>query len=181
MTTPVPTFIGSRFDQICFVVEDLDVAVDDWRHTHGVERWAIAYDLAAGQSGKEYWGEPENFQFSCAYGFAGDTLIELARHDGGRSVYQDWLTERGTGPHHIGFRLETRDDFAVAEAHYAGRGIVKAQAGVFEAPDGGGCWWAYYDTRASLGCYTELYVLAGAAETQFDLFKRGEADSLIPS
>jgi catechol 2,3-dioxygenase-like lactoylglutathione lyase family enzyme len=175
----VPTFIGTAFDQICFVVDDLDVAVDYWRRVHGVEKWAIAYDLAKWQTHKEYWGEPEDFQFSCAYGFAGDTLIELARHDGGRSVYKDWLDERGTGPHHIGFRVADMADYEAAEQHYLANGIVKAMTGWFKA-DTGGCLWSYWDTRASLGCYTELYVLDGLALEQFHLYKAGLVDSLIP-
>jgi catechol 2,3-dioxygenase-like lactoylglutathione lyase family enzyme len=177
----IPTYIGSRFDQICFVVEDLDAATDYWKRVHGVERWAIAYDLASGQHSKQYWGEPEDFQFSCAYGFAGDVLIELARHDGGRSVYADWLRDKGSSPHHIGFRVRTMDEYEDGLAHYNANGHATAMTGWFEAPDGGGCRWAYLDTVAAIGCYTELYVLAGQAERQFDLFKQGLADSLIPS
>ena len=178
--TASPPFVGRGFDQICFVVNDLAEAVDYWKRTSGVERWAIAYDLAKHQQDKEYWGEPEDFQFSCAYAFAGDTLIELARHDGGRSVYQDWLTDHGPGPHHVGFRLAGGHEYAAAERHYSEAGVVKAQAGWFKA-DTGGCRWSYWDTRAMLGCYTELYYLEGAALTQFDKFRRGEVDSLIPS
>ena len=42
----VPTFIGSAFDQICFVVEDLDTAIEHWTKVSGVKRWSKAYDLA---------------------------------------------------------------------------------------------------------------------------------------
>jgi catechol 2,3-dioxygenase-like lactoylglutathione lyase family enzyme len=175
-----PFYIGRSFDQICFVVEDFDAAIDKWTNTLGVERWSVAYDLAKYQRDKEYWGEPEDFQFSCAYGFAGDTLIELARHDGGRSIYKDWIDDGNKGPHHIGFRVADATEYAAAEKHYADVGVARAQAGVFAA-DSGGCWWAYYDTRDIIGCYTELYYLTGVALTQYDLYKRGEADSLIPS
>jgi catechol 2,3-dioxygenase-like lactoylglutathione lyase family enzyme len=175
----IPSFLGRSFDQICFVVEDLDAAAAYWQRTNGVT-FSIAYDLAKYQTHKEYWGEPEDFQFSCAYGFAGETLIELARHDGGRSVYKDWLDTNGSGPHHIGFRLEDAAEYEAAEKHYLNAGIVKAMTGWFKA-DNGGCRWSYFDTRGSIGCYTELYYLEGVALSQFYAYKAGEADSLIPS
>ena len=175
----VPAFIGQAFDQICFVVEDLDTAIDHWRRVNGVDRWSTAYDLAKHQVDKEYWGEPEDFQFSCAYGFAGDTLIELAEHDGGRSIYRDWLDEHGTGLHHIGFRLPDPAEFEAAEAHYTARGLVKAMAGWFRA-DAGNCRWSYWDTREAIGCYTELYYVDGAAIEALEGFRAGTTDDFIP-
>ena len=44
-----PSFIGRQFDQICFIVRDLDEAIDYWRRVNGVERWSKAYHLAHGQ------------------------------------------------------------------------------------------------------------------------------------
>ena len=114
MSETMPGLIGRAFDQLCFVVEDLDAAIGYWRRVNGVERWSKAYDLAKDQIDKEYWGEPGDFQFSCAYAFAGDLLIELAQHDGGRSVYKDWLVTRGPSQPHIGFRLAESPVFAQA-------------------------------------------------------------------
>jgi catechol 2,3-dioxygenase-like lactoylglutathione lyase family enzyme len=174
-----PSFIGRSFDQICFVVHDLDEAIDYWRRVNGVERWSKAYHLAYGQRDKKYWGEAEDFQFSCAYGFAGTTLIELAEHDGGRSVYKDWLDENGPSMHHIGFRLETADEYETAMQHYRDQGIKEAMSGWFQAPDGN-CKWAYVDTRASIGCYTELYYVDGIALIAFEDFRDGRSDEFIP-
>lgn len=178
MTNPAQ-FIGRQFDQICFVVHDLDEAIAYWRRVNGVERWSKAYHLARGQVDKKYWGEAEDFQFSCAYGFAGDTLIELAEHDGGRSVYKDWLDEHGESMHHVGFRLETMDEYAAALRHYAEAGLVTAMEGWFQAPDGN-CKWCYVDTRKQIGCYTELYCVDGIALTAFENFRDGKSDEFIP-
>ena len=87
-------FLGRSFDQICFVVPNLEDAVSYWRATNGINNWSVVYDLAKGQIERQYRGQPDDFQFSCAFGFAGDTLIELARHDGGQSVYKDWIDSR---------------------------------------------------------------------------------------
>lgn len=172
-------FLGRSFDQICFVVHDLDQAIDHWRRVNGVQRWSKAYHLAQGQIDKKYWGEAEDFQFSCAYGFAGNTLIELAEHDGGRSVYKDWLNSHGESMHHVGFRLETAPEYVAAMEHFAAQGIPEAMSGWFHAP-GGNCKWAYLDTRKSIGCYTELYYVDGVALEAFENFRGGKSDVFIP-
>lgn len=174
-----PGIIGRTFDQICFVVNDLDEAIKYWRRVNGVTRWSKAYHLARGQEDKKYWGDPEDFQFSCAYGFAGSILIELAEHDGGRSVYKDWLNERGESMHHIGFRLNDIKEYESAMAHYQKQGLKEAMSGWFRAPDGN-CKWAYLDTRDSIGCYTELYYVDGVALTAFENFRDGISDEFIP-
>lgn len=177
MGTEAPTFIARKFDQVCFVVEDLDAAIEYWSRTNGIEHWDKAIDLAKQQTDKEYWGKPGNFEFSCAYGAAGDVIIELAHHDGGDSLYKDWLDEGGRGPHHIGFRLDDAEECAQAEAVYSAAGLTKAMGGFFEA-DSGTCRWSYWDTREQIGCYTELYYVAGPALERISRFLAGEAISL---
>jgi len=172
MNHPLASFLGKRFDQVCFVVPDLEAAIDFWSRTNGITTWNRAIGLSNGQQDKEYWGRPGNFEFSCAYGYAGETLIELARHDGGDSVYADWLREGRSGPHHIGFRQAHRADFERAEAHYRGLGIAKAMGGFFHGPVGD-CRWAYYDTRPFIGCYTELYYVDGELPASLDMLKWG--------
>lgn len=169
--------IGRKFDQICFVVPDLDAAMAMWSKTNGVEVWNVAYDLARDQTQKEYRGQPGNFQFSCAYGFAGDTLIELARHDGGDSLYKDWIDSRGYGPHHIGFRQSSAEEYAQAEQHYLEQGLEKAMAGFFEGPFGN-CRWSYWDTRELIGFYTELYYVDGELNDRMAALRRGENVSI---
>ena len=177
MTLELDRLLGRKFDQICFVVRDLDRAIDFFTRTNGVKAWNVAIDLALHQTEKEYYGRPGTFQFSCAYGYAGETLIELARHDGGESVYGDWLDTHGPGPHHIGFRLSDAEEYAVADAHYASLGLTKAMAGFFQGPFGN-CRWAYYDTREMIGCFTELYYVDGEIAERMARLKRGENVSI---
>ncbi|MCB5945505.1 VOC family protein [Acidocella sp. KAb 2-4] len=173
----IPKYIGRRFDQISFVVRDLDEAMEFWRRTNGIEAWDKAIDLAKSQTEKEYWGKPGNFQFSCAYGFAGDTLIELARHDGGDSIYKEWLDQHGVGPHHVGFRFEDEAEYNRAQSDYLAAGLVKAMGGFFKGPHGD-CRWSYWDTRKQIGCYTELYYLTGELAARLARLKAGEAVSI---
>jgi len=172
----VPSYIGRAFDQICFVVEDLDAATDYWKKVNGVDNWLLAIDLAKEQTEKEYWGRESDFQFSCAYGFSGNVLIELARHDGGESLYRDWMDERGRGPHHIGFLLEDPDEYARAKESYEASGLVQAMTGFLDGPTI--CRWSYWDTRESIGCYTELYYVAGEGTDQMKRLRAGETVEL---
>jgi len=122
-------FIAKGFDQVAFVVEDLEPATKLYSDLFGVERWSIWSDLAKDQVNKTYRGEPGDFQFSCAYGYAGDILIELCHHDGGKSVYKDWLDTRGAGIHHVGFRVVDANEFAEVERLYGKQGIEAAMGG----------------------------------------------------
>jgi hypothetical protein len=169
-------FIGRAFDQICFVVEDLGAAVENWRLNYGITAWSVWEGLSIGQTEKTYWGEPAEFEFSVAYGFAGDVLIELARHDSGTSVYKDWLDERGIGPHHIGFRVEDAAQYAAAERRYAERGIRSAMSGFIEGSGVGrdSCRWGYFDTRDTLGCYTEIYYIDPELRVFMERMRQGE-------
>lgn len=167
---------GWHFDQICFVVDDLDDAIEFWKRTNGIEAWDKAIDLAKEQTEKEYWGEPGNFQFSCAYGFAGDTLIELARHDGGESVYKDWLDERGPGPHHVGVRLTDAAQYSRAHADYSSDGLKVAMAGVFEGPFGN-CYEAPEELRSRYPSRPQRYSPRGAGARRIDHVTLGVRDA----
>lgn len=167
-------FIGKQFDQIAFVVEDLDSAQQMFRDLYGVDGWSVWENLAYGQARKTYRGEPEDFQFSCAYGFTGDVLIELCRHDGGRSVYKDWLDTRGPGFNHVGFRLEDDAEFDASIELFAKHNVQFAQGG--EVPGVGR--WGYFDTVEQIGVYTEVYWSAPSVTDVFDRMKRGEVVTL---
>ena len=178
MTGELPSFIGRKFDQVCFVVEDLDEAIDFWVRANGVDRWDVVNGLATHQTEKEYWGKPADFNFSCAYGFSGDVLIELAKPEGGPNLYQDWLDQGERGAHHIGFLLDDANEYDRAADVYASAGLTKAMAGFFES-ENGTCRWSYWDTRKFIGCFTELYWVDGQARRQMAKFKSGESSTLI--
>ena len=53
MNTTVNSMLSKRFDQICFVVEDLQQAMDFFSKTNGVEVWNVAEGLSQSQTEKE--------------------------------------------------------------------------------------------------------------------------------
>ncbi len=166
----LPSFISKRYDQVAFVVDDLDEACERYSKLLGLSNWNVWTDLAKGQSRKLYYGEPEEFQFSCAYAFSGEVLVELCRHDGGRSVYKDWLDTRGPGLNHIGFRLENDEEFEEAAWVFESQGAPFAMGGEL---DGAGRW-SYFNTVDLIGVYTEIYWCAPAVLDIFERMKRGE-------
>jgi catechol 2,3-dioxygenase-like lactoylglutathione lyase family enzyme len=167
-------FIGKQFDQVAFVVDDLDRAVDKFTKIYGIQSWNVWSGLAHGQINKVYRGKPGNYEFSCAYGFVGDLMVELCHHDGGESVYKDWLDSNGPSLHHLGFRLETKQELEEAAASFERQGAPLAMGGEIE----GLGIWAYYDTVDQLGCFTELYWSAPAVLEIFARMKAGEQVAL---
>ncbi|MCU1458771.1 MAG: hypothetical protein JWL73_2863 [Actinomycetia bacterium] len=168
--SPIPSFIGKTFDQVAFVVRDLDEAQATFGKLFGIDRWSVWKDQAVGQINKTYHGEPEDFGFSCGYAYAGDTLVELCHHDSGRSVYKDWLDTHGQGLQHIGFRVANPQEFADAAQVYADNGVEMAMGGE-RAP---GNRYAYYDTVDDIGCYTEIYYVEDRILEVFARMKAGE-------
>ncbi|MHA6766900.1 VOC family protein [Sphingobium ummariense] len=160
MVPSIPNFIGRTFDQICFVVEDMDEAVEYWKRTFGVVSWTVRRGLSRGQKDKLYRGKPGNFEYSCAYGVAGGIMVELAQHEEGVSAYSEWTDAGRTGPNHIGFRVDDHDAYVKACEHFEALGLEPVMSGLYEG-DGGICRWGYYDTSATLGCFTEVYYLTG--------------------
>jgi catechol 2,3-dioxygenase-like lactoylglutathione lyase family enzyme len=160
---------AKRFDQVAFVVDDLDKAQEYWRRQFGIDRWSVWTDLALGQIEKTYYGDAAEFEFSCAYAYSGDVLVELCRHDGGRSVYDDWLNTRGPGLHHIGYRVDTWEAFGEAQDHFLREGIEFAMGALMP----GTGRFAYFDTVTQIGVFTEIYCCPNVLDI-FERMKRGE-------
>lgn len=175
MSSVAPSYIADGYDQICFVVEDVEKAVHFWTTVNGVTKWQIIEGLADGQVEKEVWGKPAEFDHTCAYGVIGETLVELAQPTSGHSLYDDWLAEGRRDAHHIGFLVDP-DRYDEAVETYVNHGIEKAMGGLM----GDVCRWSYWDTRQHIGCFTELYWVTADAVGQLEKFISGESDVLIP-
>jgi hypothetical protein len=175
MTLKVEPFMGRQFDQVAFVVEDLEKARESFGRLYGITNWNTWNNLASGQLNKQYNGKKGDFEYSCSYGFVGDTHIELCHHDGGSSIYKDWLDSRGPGFHHLGFQLDTREEYDQVAAWFESQNAPLAMGGEVE----GMGVWAYFDTVAQLGCYSEIYWSSPAVLKIFERMKRGEQVQLV--
>jgi len=125
--------------QVAFTVESIDAAVRDW--------------VSSGKAGPfwrfdhfpfldpNYRGEAVAPDISIALGYSGDIFIELIEvHDGARSVFAD--CSAGRHLHHV--------------ARLTGDFERESEGAVFTGKFAPATNVAFLDTRATLGCFTEL-------------------------
>jgi methylmalonyl-CoA/ethylmalonyl-CoA epimerase len=135
-----------EIDQVAFVVEDLEAAMDDLLDTFGVGPWEVFEIEPPALSQTRYYGEPVEFGFRHAIAHVGDVMLDLSEPTWGPSVYRDHLETHGPGPHHVAcFSWDEAGTYeAVADLKDAG--VEVAQSGVFAGTE----FW-YFDTRDILG------------------------------
>ena len=139
---------SSEIVQICFIVDDLDAAIDNWIETRNAGPFFVAKDLSGVPI--DYKGTDSTLAISVAMGMAGDLQIELVEPIGnGPSVYSDMFAPGQTGFHHVATFVS---DFEQAVRDHVSNGFEMNARGTFA-----GDKFAYMDTRSSVGFFTELY------------------------
>lgn len=158
-------FAGTEaITQVGYVVDDLDRAIRRWNEK-GAGKFLAFKDL---QVPLQYRGKDVTVNLSIALGQFDGVQIELIhQHDrvpsGFTDVFPDqWPTE-DNGFHHIGM---ISADFDRTCAQIAGEGNAIAMAGEF-----GGYRFAFFDTRAKLGFFTEVFEGNDAMRAFFDTVK----------
>jgi hypothetical protein len=133
--------------QTAFVVEDLDVAIEQFSTRFNVGPWTVLRDV--GPEGAMYRGAPLQATVHVAFGFADPMTYELVQlADDAPSVYRDVVDDRGYGFHHFGYGTPDFDK-AVAAMHAEGYQTVSS----LETPE---IRLAIFDTRDVLPGMTEL-------------------------
>ena len=135
-----------NFFQTAWVVDDLTTAIHGWLDTTRVGPFFVIPHIRAEIS---YRGKPTELDTSVAWAQAGDMQIELIQqHNDGPSAYRDSVPVGHNAVHHIAL---VTDDFDAERARYQKAGI--------EVPyesSANGIRVVYFDTRATIGCMTEL-------------------------
>jgi pyruvate/2-oxoglutarate dehydrogenase complex dihydrolipoamide acyltransferase (E2) component len=127
-----------------YVVVDIQAAIRHWVRLAGAGPFVIFEDFEF--VNPDYRGAPVGPKVTLAFAFSGDSCIELIQPQSvGPSIY----TETPGSAHHIGIGVENLEASMQA---YAAAGIECAFRAAF--PFGGGC--AYFDTRSTIGVFTEL-------------------------
>jgi hypothetical protein len=112
-------------------------------------------------------GKPEPHTLHLAFGYCGDTQIELVRPVAGGGPAAEFLAERGGGPHHLGYLIDSaalRDEVIAA---FAERGVAVLMEGSV-----GAMTYTYLDTRPLV---TEIVFDGdGSVAAMFGALQRGD-------
>jgi len=140
------------FYQFGFVARDLDAATQQLGARYGITRFR--------RKRANEWMES-------AHAYVGATMIEIiAVGDGAPALYTDYLSDDSTARlHHLGYRVADAAAWDNLEEALAASGLSAPFKG---AVMDGHLRYAYVDTRADLGIYTEYVCLTGPAATMYD-------------
>ena len=140
-----------KFSHVCLLVRDMDKAI---RHFEalGVGPFPPLIGGAEGTPVTEQTvrGEPSDYDMDlrmCREGMGGLGL-ELIQPLKGRSIYDEFLEEKGEGVHHVCYNVEDLDR-EIAEMEKAGFKVI--QTGAMARAK-----WAYFDTDRDGGIIVEL-------------------------
>ena len=150
--TKAPFLPLTDFYQFGFVARDLDAAIDQLGTRYGITRFR--------RKRANEWMES-------AHAYAGASMIEIiAVSDGAPALYTDYLPDDGAARlHHLGYRVADPAAWARLEAALAYSGVAAPFKG---AVMDGHLRYAYVDTRADLGIYSEYVCLTGPAANIYD-------------
>lgn len=156
-------FPNQSFMQVCWVVPDLQLAVDHWLKTTGVGPFFMFESVMFDEP--LYRGKAcECPNISAAMAQAGDIQIELVcQNDERASVWRDVVPAGATGLHHMALYC---DDYDANLAAYIDSGMELAFSGLMMGSRV--CW---VDASKTLGFMVELIEANPVADTVFGSFK----------
>jgi hypothetical protein len=135
------------FFQTGWVVDDIRAAIQQWVKATRAGPFFVREGLKPNHV--MYRGEPAPLEMTVAIAMIGGMQVELIQQlSNGPSAFRDAFPVGTGGFHHIG---GYSDDFDGDLAEYRNAGIPIATEGSV-----GGMRFVYFDTRASIGCMTEL-------------------------
>ncbi|WP_336968223.1 VOC family protein [Sphingobium aromaticiconvertens] len=114
---------ATPFNQIAYVVDDLDAGVKWWTEVMGVGPFMMLRDLVYDES--DLHGESMILGLHAAIAYSGDINIELIQPVG-RSIFAEWREAGREGMHHT---CVFTDDFAATEKDVLARGGKRLQGG----------------------------------------------------
>ena len=135
--------------QICVVVRDLEKAMKLYWDVFGIGPWHILTFEPPKLTNTKVRGKPENFSMKLAGARVGNINWELIQPLTGKSIYQEFLDQKGEGMQHVAFEVE--GDYNQAVDTLKQHGIDILMSG-----DLPGESFAYMDTE-KLGTIVELY------------------------
>ena len=137
-----------RIFQQAYLVDDLETAATNWYETYGAGPFVIARHHRCETF--TYRGTPTEADVSYAFGYLGDTMIQLiVQHDDAPSIYRDMYASGEYGYHHCAYLVS---DFVAERQRLIDLGFTPA-CELFAD----GVHASYFDTRSVNGGFTEIH------------------------
>lgn len=154
---------NQRFMQLCWVVPDLEAAVNHWVSTSGVGPFFLFEKVEF--DNPMYRGKPtKNIDITAAMAQAGDVQIELVcQNDNLPSIFRDVVPAGKSGLHHMALYCH---DYDADLAAYVNAGAEVAFNGLMMGART--CW---LDTTSTLGFMVELIEANPIADAVFEQFR----------
>jgi hypothetical protein len=137
--------------QVGVVVRDLDQSMAALTAVFGIGPFRVVECPPAGREKQQFHhGELARFRTRQAFADLGTVELELIQPLEGKTIWSDFLAERGPGIHHIRFNVP---DHQALSAYLKDKGIGKTQEG---AGIRDGTYWVNYDTEKMIGFIIEI-------------------------
>lgn len=147
--TPPPGPLFTETLQVAIVVRDLEAALRTYVHEYGIGPWEIYEFNPSNTRDMVRDDEPAEYAMRIAVTMVGSTQWELIEPLDDKSIYAEFLAEKGGGLHHLGVAVP---DYGNALAHLRRKGHSVLQGGLYN-----GVKFAYVSTDRDLGVITEIF------------------------
>ncbi len=144
---PEPLFTETL--QVALVVRDLETAMRTYWEGYGIGPWEIYEFNPSNVADMVKDDAPAQYAMRVALTKVGSVFWELIQPLDDRSMYAEFLAERGEGLHHVGVGVRSYDE---ALATLRGKGHSVLQGGLYD-----GVKFAYLSTDRDLKAITEIF------------------------
>ena len=134
--------------QVAYVVKDLDAAMKKYWEIFKIGPWDVYTFAPPALRESMVHGKPSDHTYRLAVTWINGVQLELMQPLTGRSLYDEFLEEKGEGLHHIKFYYK---DCQKILAEYKAKGINVIQSGKFDDDE-----FYYLDTKETFGTIYEV-------------------------
>ncbi len=141
--------IFTKIVQVAIVVRDIESSVKKFYDTFQIGPWEIHTYTPKNTDDMQIRGKPCGYSMKLAFTRLGDIQIELIQPLDDKSIYAEFLHDKGEGLHHLGFDTPDYEN-AIKFAQDKGIGIL--QQGSHK-----GYGYTYLDTTPFLSFISEIF------------------------
>jgi len=157
--------------QVGVVVRDLEQSMAALTGVFGIGPFRVVECPPPGREQKQFYhGQPARFRTRQGFADLGSIELELIQPLDGKSIWADFLAERGPGIHHLRFNVP---DHQAVTTYLKTKGMPPTQEG---AGIRDGSYWVNYDTEKLVGFIIEILQPAPGGDGRTPGVIRHQAD-----